>query len=138
MKNKLIQFIPAIVALVFVGFRYFSQWCIGEGHVCFRTFLDSTYLRTIYPLFSFSIFFLPVVIILAFVPRHAFNAWLKFSVWALPLASIYIAMTPVWDSSWLPFARDDAARLAGEVFSGVSLILIIWKIIALRRKSGRV
>jgi hypothetical protein len=33
-----------------------------------------------------------------------------------------------------PFYRDDAARLAGEVFAGVSLLLIIWKSLAARRQ----
>jgi len=125
MNKKITQFIPALIALLAIGFRYFSQWCIGEGHVCFRTILDITYLNAIYPIFCFILFFLPIAIIVAFIPRRLFNSWLKFAVWALPLAFIFIAMTPVWDSSFLPFVRDDAARLSGQVFSVISLILII-------------
>jgi len=33
---------------------------------------------------------------------------------------------------FFPFYRDDAARLAGQVFTGVSIILIAWKFIAAR------
>jgi len=135
MKNKITQFIPVALILLAIGFRYFSQWCIGEGQVCFRTFLDRTYLSTTYPLFYFSLFFLPIAIILIFVSRNIFNSWLKFAVWALPVAFIFIAMTPVWDSSWLPFVRDDAARLSGQLFSGISLLLIAWKYVTSRRKS---
>ncbi len=35
---------------------------------------------------------------------------------------------------FFPFYRDDAARLAGEVFAAASLILIIWKWFAARRR----
>ena len=33
-------------------------------------------------------------------------------------------------------AEDDAARLAGEVFSGISLIFIIWKYFISRHKTS--
>lgn len=136
MKTKIIQFIPTLIALAVIGFRYFSQWCISEGQACFRSFLDRTYLSITYPFFVFSLFLLPIVLILAFVPRRIFNSWLKFAMWALPLAFIYIAMTPVWDSSWLPFVRDDAARLAGGVFAVISLLLIAYKYFTSRRSKN--
>lgn len=126
MKNKIIQFIPVVLALTFIGFRYFSNWCIFRIGVCYGTTISHISLTITKPLYNFSIFFIPLTIILVFISRNIFNSWLKFAVWALPLAFIYIAMTPVWDSSWLPFARDDAARLAGVVFSTISLIIIAY------------
>lgn len=130
MKNKITQSIPILVALVVIGFRYFSQWCILTDSSCYGTPVHWIYLGVTSPLYFFAIYFLPIALILAFIPRHLFNSWLKFAVWALPLAFIFMALTPVWDSSLLPFARDDAARLAGGVFAAASLILIIWKYIA--------
>lgn len=128
---KIIQFIPVLLAVLAIGFRYFSQWCIADGHICFRTLLDRTYLYTINPVFYFTIFFFPVALVLALVPRDIFKSWFKFAVWAIPLAIILIALTP--DSNpgaymdFFPFYRDDAARLAGGVFAAASLVLIIWK-----------
>jgi len=133
MKNKIIQFIPAILALVAIGFRYFSLWCINSVPSCYGTLIHQIALEVTKPLYNFSLFFILIALVLAFIPRNIFNSWLKFAVWAIPLSIIFIASTPVVDNSLLPFARDDAARLAGEVFSGVSLILIIYKWFISRR-----
>ncbi|MFA5745021.1 MAG: hypothetical protein WC887_02300 [Candidatus Paceibacterota bacterium] len=142
MKKKLIQFIPALLALMTVGFRYFSNWCIFTTGVCYGTTISHISLTITKPLYNFSLYLLPILIILVFIPRHIFNSWLKFVTWSIPLAIIFIAFTPVSFTGlgidFFPFYRDDAARLAGEVFSGISLILIIWKFIASRHKSGQV
>jgi hypothetical protein len=137
MKTKITQFIPALVALAFIGFRYLSVWCIFTTRVCYGTTIDHISLTITKPLFYFSLFSLPIAIILAFVPRTIFNSWLKFSAWAIPLLVIYIWTTPVNSNAFMdlfPFYRDDAARLAGEVFAGVSLLLIIWKYFSARRR----
>lgn len=142
MRTKIIQFIPTLLALILIGFRYFSQWCIGAGQVCFRTFLDRMYLYTINPLFYFAISLLPIFLVLVFVPRSIFKSWLRFTTWAVPITFILIFLTP--DSNpgaytdFFPFYRDDAARLAGGVFTVVSLVLIIWKSVTSRRKTGQV
>jgi hypothetical protein len=89
------------------------------------------------PLYFFSLYLLPIALVLIFVSRATFNSCLKLAVWMIPLAMIYIFTTPVSFSGWVdffPFYRDDAARLAGQVFSVVSLILIIWKYFVARRK----
>ena len=90
-----------------------------------------------YPLYFFSLFFLPIAIVLIFVPRHIFISWLKLAAWAIPLSILYIATTPVNSNAWInffPFYRDDAARLAGEVFAAASLLLILWKYLVARRQ----
>lgn len=131
MKAKIIQFIPVLLAIIAIGFSYFSQWCTTAGQVCFRTILDRMIPEITYPLYFFALFSLPIAIILVFIPRNIFNSWLKFAVWAIPLAIIFIAITPVSNPGaymdFFPFYRDDAARLSSEIFSGISLILIIYK-----------
>src|SRR3989344_4285995 len=133
MKNKIIQFIPAVLAIVAIGFLYFSQWCIPEGHACFQTFLDRIFIYLTSPIYFFALYFLPIAIILAFVQREIFKSWLKLIVWIIPLLVLYIWTTPVWNNSLLPFNRDDAARLAGQVFATLSLVLIVWKYFSARR-----
>ena len=137
MKTKIIQVIPALLALVAIGFRYFSQWCIDSISLCYGTWIHWIALPIIKPLYFFSLFLLPIVIILAFVPREIFKSWLKFVAWAIPLTIIFIAMTPVIDNSLLSFSRSDAARLAGGVFSAASLLLILWKYFSPRRAMNK-
>ena len=130
MKTKITQFIPALVVLLAIGFGDFSQWCTGAGQICFRTVLDRIIPEITYPLYFFTLYSLPLAIILTLIPRHLFNSWLKLALWAIPLSFIFIAMTPVNSNAYMdffPFYRDDAARLAAEAFSVVSLIFIIWK-----------
>lgn len=68
-----------------------------------------------------------------------FGAWLKFAVWAIPLSILYIWATPVNSNSFMdlfPFYRDDAARLAGVLFTIASLLLILWKWFSARRRNN--
>jgi hypothetical protein len=95
-----------------------------------------------YPLYFFSLYLLPLVFILIFTPRNLYLSWLKFALWTIPLAFIFIAITPVNHTGigpdFYPFYRDDAAELVGKVFTGLSLTLIAWKYFRLRRKSTEV
>jgi len=133
MKTKIIQFIPAALALAFVGFRYFSTWCILTTHVCYGTFVDHIALSFTKPLYFFTLYSLPLAIILIFVSRPVFNSWFRLAAWILPLALIFIATQPVYTTHILSTNRDDAARFAAEVITTISLILIISKYVALRR-----
>ena len=134
MKTKIAQSIPALLALLAIGFRYFSNWCIDSISTCYGTWIHWISLPVTKPFYLFSLYLLPIAIILIFVPREIFKSWLKFAVWSLPLLLMLVATQPVF-SSFLSTDRDDAARLAGGVFSIVSLILIIWKYFSLRRAS---
>ena len=139
MKIKIIQFIPTLLVLVAISFRYFSLWCTDTGRLCYRTWLDSMFLDVTNPVYLYFLFFLPIAIILAFIPWRTFNSWLKLAVLAIPLSILYVATTPVNFTgigiNFFPFYRDDAARLAGEVFAGASLILVIWKYVATSRRT---
>ena len=134
MKTKIIQFIPTAFVLVVIGFRYFSTWCIFTTRICYGATVDHILFPITQPFYNFSLFLLPIALVLIFVPRRVFNSWLKFVALALPLLFIFVATQPVV-SSFLSTNRDDAARLAGQVFSVVSLILIIWKAYTFRREN---
>jgi len=132
MKTKIIQFVPILFALAVVGFRYFSLWCIFTTHICYGTTISHISLSITKPFYLFSLTFLPIAIVLVFVSRQIFNSWLKLAVWVIPLLFVFIATQPVV-SSFLSTNRDDAARLAGQVFTVFSLVLIIYKYLATRR-----
>lgn len=127
MKTKTTQIIPFLIALLGFAFAPVSYWCIYSNGYCYATWVHHIYPYFTNPLYSFSFVFLIVAIFLVFIPRNIFNSWLKLAAWTIPLAIIFIASTPVIDTSLLPFSRDDAARLAGGVFAAASIILIVWK-----------
>ncbi|MDD2657768.1 MAG: hypothetical protein PHD04_03885 [Candidatus Pacebacteria bacterium] len=132
MKTRIIQCIPVLLAVLLIGFRYFSQWCILTNSSCYGTWVHWIYLEVTSPIFFFAIFFLPIAIILVFVRWEVFKSWLKLALWAVPLLLLLISTQPVY-AGFLSTDRDDAARLAGGVFAGVSLCLIIWRLIVARR-----
>jgi hypothetical protein len=131
MKSKIIQIIPVLLALVIIGFAHFSQWCAGTTHSCHWPVIDQMIPYITYPLYFFALYSLPITIVLVCIRRDLFNSWFKFSLLALPLSILYIANTDVTSGGayfvLFPFYRDDAARLAAEVFTAVSLALIIFK-----------
>jgi hypothetical protein len=129
MKKRLAQLVPAVLALVGIVSARASYWCMYTTGTCYGTWVSHIYQYVTNPLYNFALYFLPAAVLLIFVPRDAFKSWLKFAVWALPLALISIAMTPVnWTGIGIdlyPFYRDDAARLAGGLVSGLTLILVL-------------
>ena len=137
MKNRLLQIIPAVIALLGIAFAPISYWCMYSGGSCYNTWVSHVYPYFTNPFYNFSLYFFSITIVLIFVSRQIFNSWLKLAKWTVPLSVIFIAATPVSHMGisldLFPFYRDDAARLAGEVFAAASLILIIWKSLSLRR-----
>ena len=136
MKTKLIQSIPASLALLAVGFLYFSQWCILKSPSCYGTWIHHIYDGITSPAYFFSLYLLPLALILIFVPKTVFKSWLKLAAWAVPLLLIFISTQPVFPQQILSTDRDDTARLAGEIFTVLSLILIAWKYYASRRANS--
>jgi len=132
MITKVIQLIPALFILASISFRYFSLWCIDSISSCHGSWINQEYQYFTGPLYSFSLFLLPLVIILIFVPRNIFNTWLKFTVWMILLSILHIALTPVSSTGWMnffPYYRDDAARYTSIIFLVVSLTLILPRLI---------
>ena len=131
------QFIPALLALLFVGFRYISLWCVYSASVCYGGVIHQMFPYIITPLYLFSSAFLLVAIILAFVPRTIFNSWLRLAAWFVPLSLIIIFITPVTSNSWMPIffvSREEISLYLGIAFSAVSIILVIYKYLSLRRR----
>ena len=133
MKTKIIQSIPMLTSLLFVGFGEFSRWCSAEGHVCYRTVIEKMIPYVTYPLYFFALYSLPLAIILIFISRTLFKSWFKLAVWLVPLLLLFIATQPVAPQSFLSTNRDDSARLAAQIFTVLSLSLVAWKYYASRR-----
>ncbi|MEK7604658.1 MAG: hypothetical protein AAB442_02605 [Patescibacteria group bacterium] len=140
MKNKLMQSVPLVIALVGVGFAHFSYWCMYSYGVCYSNWVSHIYQYFTNPFYNFSLYLLPLTIILVLISRPIFNSWLKLAVWAVPLSIIFIASNPVTSGGFMdlyPFYRDDAARLAAQVLTVVSFLLIGWKYLKSRNGNLR-
>ncbi|MBU6214373.1 hypothetical protein KGM48_00815 [Patescibacteria group bacterium] len=126
MRKNVLQFLPVLICATTLGFGEFSRWCVREGNFCYRTVIDQVIPSIIYPAYFFALYTLPIALVLVFVPRPVFKSWLKFAVWAIPLAVIRIAFTPVYPGGMnlFSYVRDDAARDMGFIFMIVSLLVI--------------
>jgi hypothetical protein len=76
------------------------------------------------PFVAFSFFLLAVL-------PQTYKDWKKFGLWALPLAVVLTALTPVYGESFGPLlARDQMASFLSQVYLGISVIIIsysFWK-----------
>jgi len=130
MKTKIIQYIPALIALLAIGFRYFSNWCIDFVPGCYGSWTSHTSLSFTKPLYFFALPLLLAAFVLIFVPRTVFNSWLRLATWLVPISALIIFVTPVTSNSWMPLyfiSREEVAWYLGILFALISLILIIWK-----------
>ncbi|GEM_PF-1362604 len=88
------------------------------------------------PLFIFMSWILPIIIFAALLRENIFRPWIRLSLWFVPLLILYIFTTPVNFTGigldLFPFYRDDAARLAAEIFSVASLVVMVFSFMRLR------
>ena len=141
MKKRIVQFIPVIITLLAIGFRYLSNWCIDFSS-CYGTWVSHIALSFTKPLYFFALYSLPLAIVLIFVSRAVFKSWLKLAIVLIPILVLYIASVP---TSWagfginlFPFYRDDAARAAAGYLTVFSLVLFAWKYFKAHRANTRV
>ncbi len=136
MKKRAIQCIPVVLALLAIGFSYFSQWCTADGQICYRTVLDQMFPYITNPLYFFALYVLPLTVILVVVPRTVYDSWLKFSLWAVPISFIFIWSQPVYGLWIYSSDRAGAAQFSAVVLSIVSLVIVIWKYFSFRRSKS--
>ncbi len=136
MKTKVVQLIPAVLALATIGFRYFGLWCTNVGNPCYRGWLDQSFLGLVNPLDSFGRYFFLLTLILIFVSWPVFKSWLKFAAWVLPFVFLDIVSTPVWPRAqgllgMFPGGpgRTEIAATDGKFFLASSLLVIVFSFI---------
>ncbi len=113
-----------------VGNVYWCTW----GGVLHYDCLDT--------LSSIEIIFVPILslpllsLITYKMKEEVFNAWIKFTIWFVPLSMIAILLTPVDDGgSWSIPLKGPVALLTTGLFFTISLIIICWKHFSLRGKA---
>ncbi|MEK7520288.1 MAG: hypothetical protein AAB581_03555 [Patescibacteria group bacterium] len=91
------------------------------------------------PLFFFSIAIFTISIILYFLREEIFHSWARFTKWYLPLAAILIVFVAdsrggLFIGFGGGFDREGMVWFTAGLFFIISLILIIYKSLKLRRE----
>lgn len=118
-----------LVALAGLAGHFGSLCGVNETCPLWGFFYDHVF-TVLDPLYIFSLFSIPAVLLLPIVKKRVFGAWLRFAfVWLL-FSFVVIARASEPSSSWFQIIRfegEDAARLMGILFSGLSLFLLAWQ-----------
>lgn len=89
------------------------------------------------PLMIVSIAVALLFLVLLFLPKKVFTAWLKYVAWLIVPATIWIITTPVTCSAPLSlcFDKELATYYASGAFAAISLVAIV--VSSLRQKQGK-
>lgn len=124
---RLKQFLPLVLFCLAILVGYFGGWCGVYNSCPFWTYFYDYVFTVFKPLWVFSLFSIPAVLLLPIVKKIVFDTWLRFATVWIILSVILIASTATSSQSWFPiyeFIRVDAAKLMGILFSGISLIIL--------------
>lgn len=128
MRTK--YFLPMALIVVCIISGYFAMLC-GVNPECEFANLLNDYSFTVFkPLWVFSLFSIPAVLLLPIVKKRVFDTWLRFAIVWIILSVIVIGSTATSTNAWfsmVDFVREDAARIMGILFSGLSLFLLAWQ-----------
>ncbi len=132
----------ASVVLTFLGLisAPVSYWCIITNRTCYGTWIDRFHEPFTQPVYYFFLYAWPAVLLTLFVKESIFRSWLRFVPYYTIIAVLFIVLTPVMQAPGtfldpFPFYRVNAAELAGQVFSVVTFVLVVWRYIKSYRLS---
>jgi len=154
-KTKI--FFLIIIAVLFVGVGYgltsfikFEFDTCGSGYnnignlsgkinltpSCsgYRGYLDSLDNNLGIPLALFSIISIFILLILLFLREQVFHMWSKFAIIFLPIAIIFVAITPEYRDVFFSFDKEMYTLFFATIFLIVSLLIIAIKSFRLRGK----
>jgi len=143
MKLKYLRLFPLVATAIFGGIGYALSHPL-IFNLCNRLYvfndvtgcLDKSIETIGQPLLIFSLFLVPVVLILLFISDSAFKSWLWLALVWLPLSIICVALTPDSSNQVISYSsiinHENTAIVMGGLFTLISLILIAWKTLAAR------
>jgi hypothetical protein len=124
------RFLPIVVIAVCLFFGYSAMLCGVSPECELANFLNDYSFTIFKPLWVFSLFSIPAVLLLPVVKKRVFDAWLRFAIVWIILSVVVIGSTATSTNAWfsiIDFVREDAARIMGILFSGLSLFLLAWQ-----------
>jgi hypothetical protein len=127
--NTATRTIPLLIILASLLVGYLSMRCGITSSCPFAVSFSDLAFSLFKPLWIFSLFSIPVGVVLTFARRDALKTWFYFTAWWIPLSVVFVAMT-VDSHSWMPlfdFGKSEAAILMSSLFTIISLGIIGWK-----------
>lgn len=124
------RFLPIVLIAVSILFGYFGMLCGVNPECGLANFLNDYSFTILKPLWVFSLFSIPAVLLLPIVKKRVFDTWLRFTLVWIILSFMVIGSTATSTNAWfsiVDFVREDAARIMGILFSALSLTLIAWQ-----------
>lgn len=123
------------VLIILFSFVLFSeQWC-HVGTVCNR--IEHFVARD----FEIVYYLVPSILIFSLLTykmhERVFRTWLRFAYWWVPLSIILTLITPDGSGGWgIPSVIDRGfvAFIFAALFTIISLIIIVWKFVATRKR----
>ncbi|EKE22047.1 MAG: hypothetical protein ACD_7C00074G0001 [uncultured bacterium] len=85
--------------------------------------------------YHFSVAFLIILIILFFSNRDIFNSWKKFSIVFMIISIVIISLAPEISDGFIEYSKKYLSQKLSVLFLIISLGIIIWKSIQLKKKS---
>ncbi len=86
------------------------------------------------PFFYLSLSLLLLSLLVLVVRDEVFQTWIKFVYIWIPLSIISIFISPEYGNSLLPIEKDTVSIFFSSLFLVISLLVIFWKSISLRKK----
>jgi hypothetical protein len=131
------KYLPFVLASLFIALDLLAVPCITANSCFLANYIWPVFYNLIRPLYIFSEVFVLVALILIFVRNTAFNSWLRFAIWFIPLSIIVIGTTPTSSNSWMPLyfiGKDTVTLVMAGLFTVISLVVIVWKQFDLGKK----
>lgn len=138
MKRRIIQSIPFIFVLCGIFLWCVAYYFIDTHSQSGKNFIDDYFSFFISPFYYYSLFALLPTLILIFVRKETFRAWLWFILFWIPFSIFEISQTSIYRSNaFSSDSRDNIAQATGAGFALISLGIVIWKSIALRQRTKK-
>ena len=132
-SKKILLIVSGIITFLLLA----SNW-IGTFKLCG----GQEYGQCMDLMYGFIVNFFPVIplFILSLVTykmrNEIYRTWLHFSYVWIPLSMILIFLAPEYSADWmLPIVKGTVAFFSSLLFVIISIILILWKYLSIRRKN---
>ena len=136
MDYKKILNISFLVSVVFFVAGYFLVYFPGKIFFCEESESFCIFSLGEPLLFGFGQLAI-IFLILRFLPKQVFTAWLWFAVWYIPLAAIWVFSTPSYGGAFLSPGKEGIVWILGGIYMTVSILIIIIRLLFLKLKKRK-
>lgn len=133
MKKKINSIVAlGILILSLVLDPYILGLCRNNNTYCFFNDLSHSVGK---PLFFISLSLVLITLLATFFDDKIYKLWSKFTYAWIPLSLVLIFLIPEYSNTLLPIERDTVSLTMSVLFFIISLAIITFKFLSLRKKS---